>query len=163
MGTRRWTMFDIILESYGKAAEATLRLQREMLRDWAMQGSPFGTREFGLPSTETSTSASAIPAAAGLEQLDTAQAKWVEALTDILNRHRETLDEQYRAGIRALDDAFRVGEARNPEQFRRLAEELWRRNFETLQTAIASQMHDLQVVMQKCYEAARQGAAGTKA
>jgi len=155
-------MVDMILENYSKAVESTLRLQQEMLRNWTMQWSPFGTPVSELPLTGTSTSASDTPAAARLEQLSTAQRKWAEAVTDMLKRHEETLDEQYRAGIRAIDDAFRVGEARNPEQFQRLSEELWRRNCEVLNTAVASQMHDIQSVMQKWYEAARLGAAGTK-
>ena len=172
-------MVDKILENYSKAVESTLRLQQEMLRNWTMQWSPFGTQVFELPMTGTSTSASAAPAASHahrtthvlgsatpaatwLEQLSTAQRKWAEAVTDMLKRHQETLDEQYRAGIRAIDDAFRVGEARDPEQFRRLSEELWRQNCEVLKTAVASQMHDVQSVMQKWYEAVRLGAAGTK-
>src|SRR5208282_5299153 len=171
-------MVDKILENYSKAVESTLKLQQEMLRNWTMQLSPFGTQVFELPMTGTSTSASATPAASAsatpaasasatpaatwLEQLSTAQRKWAEAVADMLKRHQETLEEQYRAGIRAIDDAFRVGEARNPEQFQRLSEELWRRNCEVLKTAIASQMHDVQSVMQKWYEAARLGAAGTK-
>ena len=155
-------MVDMILENYSKAVESTLRLQQEMLRHWTMQWSPFGTQVFELPLTGTSTSASETPAAAWLERLSTAQRKWAEAVTDMLKRHQETLDEQYRAGIRAIDDEFRVGEARDPEQFHRLSEELWRRNCEVLKTAVASQMHDVQSVMQKWYEAARLGAAGTK-
>src|SRR5271157_640977 len=155
-------MVDMILENYSKAVESTLRLQQEILRNWTMQWSTFGTPVFGLPLTGTSTSASETPAAAWLEQLSTAQRKWAEAIADVLKRHQETLDEQYRAGIRAIDDAFRVGEARDPEQFHRLSEELWRQNCEVLKTAVASQMHDLQSVMQKWYEAARSGAAGTK-
>src|SRR5271157_4029086 len=155
-------MVDKILENYKKAVESTLRLQQEMLRSWTMQSSPFGTQVPELPKTGTSTSASAAPAATWLEQLSTAQRKWTEAVADMLKRHQETLDEQYRAGIRAIDDAFRVGEARDPEQFRRLSEELWRQNCEVLKTAVASQMHDVQAVMQKWYEAARSGAAGTK-
>ena len=163
-------MLDMILENYSKAVESTLRLQQEMLRNWTMQWSPFGTQVFELPMTSTSTSARATPAASAratpaatwLEQLSTAQRKWAEAVTDMLKRHQETLDEQYRAGIRAIDDAFRVGEARDPQQFRRLSEELWRQNCEVLKTAVASQMHDVQSVMQKWYESARFGAAGTK-
>ena len=171
-------MVDKILENYSKAVESTLKLQQEMLRNWTMQLSPFGTQVFELPMTGTSTSASATPAAsasatpaasatetpaaAWLEQLSTAQRKCAEAVADMLKRHQETLDEEYRAGIRAIDDAFRVGEARNPEQFQRLSEELWRRNCEVLKTAVASQMHDVQSVMQKWYEAVCSGAAGTK-
>ena len=155
-------MVDKILENYSKAVESTLKLQQEMLRNWTMQLSPFGTQAFELPMTGRSTSASATPAAAWLEQLSAAQRKCVEAVADMLKRHQETLDEEYRAGIRAIDDAFRVGEAKNPEQFQRLSEELWRRNCEILKTAVASQMHDVQSVMQKWYEAACLGAAGTK-
>jgi hypothetical protein len=155
-------MFDTILENYGTAAESTLRLQQEMLRDWTRQWSPIGTQVFGLQSTGTSTSASATSVAAWLERSSAAQTKWAEALTDMLTRYQETLGEQYRAGIRALDDAFRVAEAKDPEQLRRLGEELLRRNFETFRTAVASQMRDVQLVTQKWYEAARLGAAGTK-
>ncbi len=179
-------MVDKILENYSKAVESTLKLQQEMLRNWTMQLSPFGTQAFELPMTGRSTSASAkpaasasakpaasasakpaalateTPAAAWLEQLSTAQRKCAEAVADMLKRHQETLDEEFRAGIRAIDDAFRVGEAKNPEQFQRMSEELWRRNCEILKTAVASQMHDVQSVMQKWYEAACLGAAGTK-
>src|SRR5271166_2252431 len=179
-------MVDKILENYSKAVESTLKLQQEMLRNWTMQWSPFGTQVFELPMTGTSTSASATPAAsasatpaasatetpaasatetpaaAWLEQLSTAQRKSAEAVADMLKRHQETLDEEFRAGIRAIDDAFRVGEAKNPEQFQRMSEELWRRNCEILKTAVASQVHDVQSVMQKWYEAACLGAAGTK-
>ena len=157
-------MIDKILENYSKAVESTLKLQQEMLRNWTMQWPQFGAQVFEPPLTGTSTAASAAPAAAAtwLEQLSKAQKKWTEAVADMLKRHQETLDEQYRAGIRAIDDGFRVGEARDPEQFRRLSEELWRQNCEVLKTAVASQMHDVQSVMQKWYEAARLGAAGTK-
>src|SRR5271165_2488436 len=171
-------MVDKILENYSKAVESTLKLQQEMLRNWTMQWSPFGTQVFELPMTGTSTSASATPAAsasatpaasasatpaaAWLEQLSTAQRKCAEAVADMLKRHQETLDEEFRAGIRAIDDAFRLGEAKNPEQFQRMSEELWRRNCEVLKTAVASQMHDVQSVMQKWYEAVCLGAAGTK-
>src|SRR5271157_3117034 len=118
-------MVDKILENYSKAVESTLKLQQEMLRNWTMQLSPFGTQVFELPMTGTSTSASATPAASAsatpaatwLEQLSTAQRKWAEAVADMLKRHQETLDEEYRAGIRAIDNAFRVGEAKHPEQF----------------------------------------------
>jgi hypothetical protein len=147
-------MDNTILESYSKAVESTLRLQQEMLRNWTNQWSPLSAQWPGRPSTESSNSASATPEGSWLDQLSAAQKKWGEAVTDLLHRHQETLEEQYRAGIRAIDDAFRVSEAKDPEDFRRLSEELWKRNIEVLQTAVASQMHDVQLVMQKLYEAA---------
>ena len=140
-------MVDMILENYSKAVDSTLRLQQELLRNWTRPGSPSGTRVKELPLTEP---------------FHSARRKWAEAVSDLLKRHQETLDEQYRAGIRAIEDACRIGEARDSEQFLRLSEELWRRNLEVLKTAVASGMHDVQSVVQKWSEAARLGAMGTK-
>ncbi len=79
----------------------------------------------------------------------------------MLNRHRETLDEQYRAGIRVLDEVFRAGEVKDPEQFRRFSEDLWKQSLKTLETAVTSQMHDAQTVLQKWFEAASAGVKGS--
>ena len=112
-------MVDMILENYSKAAESTLRLQQEMLRNWTMQWSPLGTQVFELP-VDGNIDLGRRDAGSGMAgAVDKAQRKWAEAVADMLKRHQETLDEQYRAGIRAIDDAFRVGAARNPEQFHR--------------------------------------------
>jgi len=155
-------MVDMILENYSKAVDSALKMQQEMLRNWTMPWSACGTRVPELPLTGTSTAATATTAAAWLEPFRAVQAKWAEAVIDMLKRNRETLDEQYRAGIRIINDAFRIGEARDPEQFLCLSQELSRQNFEVLKTAIASQMHDIQCVTQKCYEAARLGVVGPK-
>ncbi len=147
-------MFDMMLENYSKAVESTLKVQQEMLRNWTV---------VGPQSTVTSTPTGATPAASWLEQLSTARMKWAEVFTDMLKREQETLEEQYRAGIRAIDDAFRVVEAKDLEQFRRLSEEMWRRSLETFKTSVESQMHDVQVVMKKLFEGVPTGAAGSKA
>ena len=55
-----------------------------------------------------------MPGAAWLEQLSAAQKKWAETVTEMLNKHRETLDAQYKAGIRTIEEAFKVGEAKDP-------------------------------------------------
>ena len=103
-----------------------------------------------------------IPTASWPEQAHIAQKKLSETITDLLNKHRETLDTQYRAGIRAIEDAFRVGEAKDPEQFRKLTEELWRQSYECLKNLVESQMRDIQTLMQKSFELASQGAATVK-
>src|SRR3954453_23087442 len=111
-------MFDQILESYRQAAESTMQLQQLMLRNWTQQW----PGAFGIPT----------PTAAWTEKAHAAQRKWAETVTDMLTKHRETLDAQYRAGIRTIEDAFRLGEAKDPEQYRKLVEELWRQSFECL-------------------------------
>ncbi len=156
-------MFDMILDNYRKAAESTMKLQQDMLRNWAMQWPPmYGAQMFGLPLTG-SASGSSMPGAALLEQLSAAQKKWADAVTEMLTKHRETLDAQYKAGIRTIEDAFKLGEAKDPQQFRRLTEELWKQSFECLNTVVESQMRDVQAVMQKFYEVASKGATAGKA
>src|SRR5271166_593989 len=113
-------MFDMILENYRKATESTMKLQQDVLRNMTMQWA----QTFGLPFLGGSASGSAMPGAAWLEQLGDAQKKWGETVTDMLNKHRESLDAQYKAGIRTIEEAFKLGEARDPQQFRRLTEEL---------------------------------------
>ena len=143
-------MFDQILENYRKATEATLQFQQMMLRGWGQQWPP----SFGMPFP---TELGSFP-----EQYSKAQKKLGETITDMLNKHRETLDAQYRAGIRAIEDAFRVGEAKDPEQVRKLVEELWRHSYECLKSLAESQMRDTQTVMQKWFDLASQGANAVK-
>ena len=143
-------MFDQILENCRKATETTLQFQQMMLRNWGQQW----PSTFGVP----------IPTDVGSwpEQFHKAQKKLGETITDMLNKHRETLDAQYRAGIRAIEDAFRVGEAKDPEQVRKLVEELWRHSYECLKSLAESQMRDTQTLMQKWFDLASQGANAVK-
>jgi len=161
-------MFDMILENYRKATESTMKLQQDVLRTWTMQlPQMFGPQTFQLPfmggPASTSTShGSAMPGAAWLGQLSDAQKKWGETVTDMLNKHRESLDAQYKAGIRTIEEAFKVGEAKDPQQFRRLTEELWKHSFECLKTVAEAQTRDVQAAMEKFYEVASKSAAGLK-
>src|SRR5262249_36793480 len=133
-------MFDVILDNYRKAAESTMKLQQDMLRNWTTQWPQmFGAQGFGFPVFGSSPSGSALPGGAWLEQMSAFQKKWGETVTEMLNKHRETLDAQYRAGIHTIEEAFKVGEAKDPQQFRRLTEELWRQSFECLKTVAESQ------------------------
>ena len=161
-------MFDMILENYRKATESTMKLQQDVLRTWTMQWPQmFGAQTFGLPfmggpASTGVRSGSAMPGAAWLEQLSDAQKKWGETVTDMLNKHRESLDAQYKAGIRTIEEAFKVGEAKDPQQFRRLTEELWKHSFECLKTVAEAQTRDVQAAMQKFYEVASKSASGLK-
>ena len=140
-------MIDQILDNYRKATEATLQFQQMMLRSLGQQWPP------AFPSPLAANGA-ALP-----EQIHKVQKQVADTIADMLNKHRETLDAQYRAGIRTIEEAFRVGEAKDPEQFRKLAEELWRHSYECLKTLAESQMRDLQGVMQKWFDLASHGAA----
>lgn len=140
-------MFDQILDTYRRAAESTLQFQQLMLRNWTTQQWP----TMMGPMMPTN------PGTAWLEQVHVLHRKWGETVTSMLTKHREALDVQYKAGIKTIEESFKVGEARDPEQFRRLAEELWKHSFEALRTVTEEQMREFQEAMQKWFELVSQG------
>jgi len=144
-------MFDQILDTYRKATESTMQFQQIMMRNWTQQWPQMPG--LGLPN----------PGAAWMEQAHTAQKKWGETVVGMLDKHRESLDAQYRAGIRIIEDAFRTGEAKDPEQFRRLTEELWRHSFEALKAVTEDQIRECQSATKKWFEAVSQGQNAVKA
>lgn len=137
-------MYDQILDTYRRAAESTMQLQQTMLRDWTQQMFPQL-----MPFTN--------PGAALVEQVHSAQKKFSETVTGMLNKHREMLDSQYKAGIKAIEDAFKLGEAKDPEHFRKLTEELWKHSFEALKTVTEEQTKEFQGVLQKWAEVVTKG------
>lgn len=138
-------MLDQILDTYRRAAESTMQLQQTMLRNWTQQLWP---QMFGFSN----------PGGALVEQAHSVQKKWSETATAMLNKHREMLDSQYRAGIKTIEDAFRVGEARDPQHFRKLTEELWKHSFEALKNVTEEQGREFQAAMQKWLEFVSQSA-----
>jgi hypothetical protein len=144
-------MFDQILDTYRKAAESTMQFQQIMMRNWTQQWPQMPG--LGLQN----------PGAAWVEQVHSAQKKWGEAVVGMLDKHRESLDAQYRAGIRIIEDAFRTGEGKDPEHFRRLTEELWRHSFEALKAVTEDQIRECQSAMKKWLDLVSQGQYAAKA
>lgn len=146
-------MFDQILDTYRRAAESTMQLQQNMLRGWVQQQWP--QMFMGMPTLGN-------PGAVWLEHVHAMQHKWSETVTAMLNQHREMLDAQYKAGIKTIEDAFKLGEAKDVEQFRKLTEELWKHSFEALKTVTEDQTKEFQAAMKKWFELVTEGAAGMK-
>jgi len=146
-------VFDQILDNFRKATESTIQLQQEMTRQWFQQWASIP----GLPNpgNKFGTTAAAAPIASAPKQAS-------EVVTELLNKHLKTLDAQYQAGIRTIEDAFRVLEAKDLEQFRKLTEELWRQSFNSLKSVIESQLRDFQSATEKGIEAVSKGMPSTK-
>jgi hypothetical protein len=140
-------MFDQVLDNLRKATDSTIQLQQEMFRQWFQQW----PQVLGIPTPGT------MLANSWADQVHAFQRKWSQTVTDMLNKHRETLDSQYRAGIRTIEDAFRVAEAKDPAQFRKLTEELWRSSFDCLKTAMEAQLREFQAAAEKAFEAMSKG------
>jgi hypothetical protein len=145
-------MFDQVVDTFRKAIDSSMQIQQEMFRQFVQQWSQ-------VPGAPTPGS---VIANTWADQVHAIQRKWAQTITDLLNRHREVLDSQYRAGIRTIEDAFRVGEAKDPEQFRKLTEELWRQSFDSMKTVIETQIRDLQAVTQKGFESVTKGITAGK-
>jgi hypothetical protein len=141
-------MFDQILDTWRKATESTIQFQQDLYRQWV--------QVLSVPNP------GATSGSGWADQARASQKKWAETLTDLLTKHRETLDTQYRAGIRIIEDAFRVTEAKNPEQFRKLTEELWRQSLDCLKTVSEAQLRNFQAAVEKGIEAVSQGVTATQ-
>ena len=162
-------MFDQMLDNFRKATESTLQLQQEMFRNWSSQmtqgmgtGSPLIPNMPSMPSMPTMPGMPNGMNTAWVDQIRAFQKSWASNVSDMLEKHRKSLDTQYEAGIKTIEEAFKVGEARDPEQFKRLMEQMWRHSFDTLKTLSESQMKDIQAATEKWSEAVTQVAQGSK-
>jgi hypothetical protein len=107
-------MLDQMFEAFRKTAETSLQMQQEMFRRTVQQWS-------WVPSN-----ASAAPD----ERAKAFAKRWVEFTTDSLNKQRESLDAMYKSGIEVFEQAMRLSDAKSPEEYRRMAEDFWRKMFE---------------------------------
>jgi len=134
-------MFDQVFDNFRKATETTLQAQQDLFRQWMSQWPMFPI----APSAPNSPTVAT-------EQIRTFQRQWTDSVTTLMTKHCEALDAQYRAGIKTIEDALRTTEARSPEEFRKLTEELWRKSFEVLKQTIENQLRDFQVAIEKWSE-----------
>jgi hypothetical protein len=133
------TMIDQVIENFRKASASTLQMQQEVFKQWTSQWSA------------AAPSAAATPAAAA-EQAQSFQRRWFQTVTELMNTHRESLDAQYKAGIKVIEETSKVAEAKSPDDYRRLTEELWRKGFENFKSSTETQIRDFQTAVQKWFE-----------
>lgn len=120
-------VFEQVMESFRKTAEITLSAQKEFYKQW--QGSWPGIAD---------------PQTAWLDQLREFQRNWSNTVVELATKHREFLDRQYQAGIDALEEAFKMSESANPEDFRKRAEKLCRKNLDCLKEISEAQIQEFQ-------------------
>lgn len=138
-------MFHQVFDNFRKATETTLQAQQDLFRQWMSQW-PM------LPANPPAPGNGGGGGGAIPEQVRSLQKQWTDSVTALMTRHCESLDAQYRAGIKTIEDALRTAEARSPEEFRRLTEELWRKSFEVLKQTIENQIRDFQAAIEKWTE-----------
>ena len=72
------------------------------------------------------------------------QKDWSKTFTELMNKHRKLLDDQYRVAIDGLKEAFRVVEATDPQEYRERCETLCRKSVEMMREVGELQMKETQ-------------------
>jgi broad specificity phosphatase PhoE len=128
-------MFSQVMESMAKVTGATVAMQQEMFKKW-----------FSMwPGMATYPPASA-------EQVERFQKRWADTVSELFRRQRDVTETQFKAGIQNIEAAFKVGEARTPEEVRARAIELWQKCFDNLRQASEAQLRETQVAVEKWFE-----------
>jgi gas vesicle protein len=130
-------MFEQVLESFRKATESSVQMQQEMMRKWV-----------GIWPT-TSMTPPMFGANFPLQQM---QQKWTDAMTDLVKKQRELLENSFKLGQENIEKAFKVSEAKTPEEVRAKTVELWQKCMESLRETSESQMREFQSATQKWLE-----------
>ena len=110
-------------DTFRKASESSLQMQQEILKHW---------------TERWTTSASQAPSVSP-EASQQAQKRWLALGIELLNKHRASLDGTYAAGIQLIEQSFGAAEAKSPEDYRRLTEDLWRKLFDTYKNQAEAQ------------------------
>ena len=131
------TIYEDVCKNMRKAAEANLKMQQEMFRQW-------GALWPGFPT----------PQAAWLDKVRDFQRHFSTTFSDLARKHRDVLDRQYQAALESLDEALRVTEASNPEEFRVRTEQFCRKALDCVREVSEAQMKEFQDAVQKWSELA---------
>jgi hypothetical protein len=121
-------MFDQLFESFRKASESSLQMHQEALRQWTQQW-------LTAPNAAASSSG---------EWSRELQKRWVDLTLELLNDHRTSLDSAYRSAIQAVEQTFRASNAKSPEEYRKVTEDIGRKLFENFKEQSETQFREFQ-------------------
>src|SRR5262249_24453758 len=92
-------MFEQVFENLRTVTEAKLQMEQELMKKGVGMWP-------GLPA----------PPHGGADQVLKAQKKWVEFMAELVKKQREVMEGQFSAGMKNIEDAFRLAEVKNPEE-----------------------------------------------
>jgi hypothetical protein len=131
------SMFGQLLENIGKVTGATVTIQQDIFKKWFTMWPAMP----GLPTD---------PASA--EQMEKFQKRWAATVSELLRRHRDFTETQFKAGMENIERAFQIGEAKTAEEIRARTIELWQKWFESMRQTTEGQIRETQVATQKWFE-----------
>ncbi len=130
-------LYGDVMQNIRQAAESNLKLQQDMLRQWSSMWPGFGN-----------------PQTAWVDKARDFQRQWANTVADLARKHGEVLDKQYQTALQSLEEALRVGEASNPEEFRQRTEQLCRKTLDCMREVSQTQMQEFQEAVSKWSELA---------
>ncbi len=136
-------MFDQVYENMQAACNTTMRMQQDMFKRW-------------LDMWTTSAKPPTVP---GTEQVQQFQKNWMRTVEDIVKQQQESLDKQFQAGLKGIENAFEAAESSNIEDLRKKNLELWKKNFDCLRQTYETQLKDFQSMVSKWTEIMAKGAS----
>ena len=134
-------MFEQVFENLRTATESGMHMQRELFQKWV-----------GLWPAVTVPPGSA-------EKILKARKAWTELVPELVKRQRETLEAQFSAGLKNIEEAFRLAQAEQPEELRARTVELWAKSFDWLRQTYEAHLRDFQAAVLKWTELVTKGAA----
>jgi hypothetical protein len=91
-------------------------------------------------------------AAPWAEQAEGFRKKWAEAVQELVKRQRQTQEEQFAAGLKQIEQAFKLAEVKDVDELRARTLELWRQTFQLLQQSYEAQARDFQAAVARWAE-----------
>ena len=121
-------MLDQLFATFRKASESSLQVQNELFKSWSQQWSamaPTGATGSNDPTRQI-------------------KARFTNLGIELLHKHRQSLDAAYAAGIEIIEQSLRASDAKSPEDYRRVVDDLWRKVFDTFKAQADSQLDAFQ-------------------
>jgi hypothetical protein len=129
------SLFEEVFENVQKTAQANVEMQQELFRKWAA-----GWPSFPQPQT------------AWVEKTRQFQKDWAKTVKELLNKHREVFDERYQLAVDSLDEAFRVAQSSDPQEYAKRCEALCRKTLDVWRETSELQAKELQTALNKWIE-----------
>ena len=129
-------MSDQMFDTFRKASESWVKMQQDLFSNGAPASFFTGPQGAG----------------AAPEWARNAQKKCLDLATEVLERQRESVDALFKSSINLLQQTSQISEAKSSEDYRRAAEELWRKWFESVKSHSETQFRDVQTLAGKSLE-----------
>jgi len=124
-------MLEAVFDTLRKATDSTMQMQQEFFK-----------KCIGVAPA-------ALPVAPPLGDPTKFPKKWAEIAAELFHKQRESMEAQFSTGLRNIEEAFRLAEAKDPEELRARTIELWRKTFELLRQTYEARAHEFQEAVAK--------------